>query len=129
VIAIGLVAAIIMMIGVYLAGIADPHLLIGTGVEQFQGEVRELAQTLYEQVAPSLEGGEDELPVSALKVKSAERCPGPGPKVSDHNLPPGARDDPDFAVLLLQPRVKGEVEAYTIFGLPIDTIRVHCEEH
>ena len=80
VIAIGLVAAIIMMIGVYLAGIAVPHLLIGTGVEEFQGEERDLAQALYEQVASSLEGGEDELPVSALKVKSAERCPGPGPK-------------------------------------------------
>jgi len=84
--------------------------------------VKEYAQTIYEYADEHVS---DSLFVSALKVKSAERCPGPGPRIAgDLDLP---REDPDFA-LTRGPGARGKVQSYTIFGLPSYTIELTCNE-
>lgn len=64
----------------YLAGILAPKALIGTGVDQFRGQDKRIASTVYDVAHGDLFDGDSPkfLFISALRVESArsvKRCP------------------------------------------------------
>jgi len=121
VLAVGITAAAFATLsGIYLAGVMVPRFLIGNGVDRFQGEKREMAQSIYEGTA---DFSEDALFVSAYRVESVKKCPGAQPMPNSDFPPEVAKRKP-----FLSPEASGEVRVYAIFGVPADTIRVRCNE-
>lgn len=92
---------------VLVAGMVIPGFLIGTGVEQFAGERRELARQAVGVADSAFVGEPDSILVTASSVESVRRCPG--------------TSDPESYGF------SSEVRLYTIFGVTYGSVEVDCD--
>nr|MDP9480794.1 hypothetical protein [Actinomycetota bacterium] len=101
-----LVAALVATV---VLGMLVPPLVIGSGVDSFEGEERAYAKEALHQVrVHSISGSPLAVVASALRVTDVEACPDDDPY-------------PDYL------KVSAKVEVYTIFGIYYDTWDATCE--
>ena len=110
---LGCVAAITAVALLYL-GMAVPGLLIDSGVEDFEGDERRIADSFrsYE-MWRKFGAGPEAYIVTGASVTEIERCPGSPPYDSKSLSPYGTM-------------ISGKIQVHTIFGIPYRSIETTC---
>ena len=96
---------ITLILAVLVLGMALPHFVLGDGIQQYEGDKREMAKTAMLQTQAFFAGEPgSQLTITAMRVSRVEKCP---------------RSDPDNRELWLS----AEVQLHTIFGIPHGELR------
>ncbi len=100
---------------VLVLGMTAPRYLIGSGVEQFEGERRKIAKSFHGYYSFfTIDDTAEEFIVAGVRITRLEKCPGAPPYDSRSLLPAGTR-------------VSGEITLHTIFGIPYRKVVVSCD--
>jgi hypothetical protein len=107
----------LLLVFVLVFGVALPHLLIGSGVEHFEGIEKQMAEGALDNISTHYGTGLDYTgpPLTIdWRVKSVEKCPG---------MPSGYRFE---RLVEMGGGKRAEVEAYTLFGIPRGEVLLSC---
>jgi hypothetical protein len=105
---------------VLVFGVALPHLLIGSGVEDFEGIEKRMAEGARDNISTHYGTGLDYIgpPLTVdWRVRSVEKCPG---------TPSGGRFE---RLVEMGGGKRAEVEAYTLFGIPRGQVVIPCRDN
>jgi hypothetical protein len=100
-----------MLLAVPVLGMVLPHFIIGDGVNLYEGGYRELAEDALLQTEIFFAGDHAAATITAKRVMKVGMC---------GHYPPEVGDRPHSWI-------QGEVQLYTIFGIPYGELRFQCE--
>jgi hypothetical protein len=107
----GFPTVVLLLVVVTVLGMVLPRFIIGTGVNLYEGDYKKLAQQAISETDIFFAGSPDVLLITAKRVMKVGTCTA---------YPPDF-DNTSYVAL------QGEVQLYTIFGIPYGELIFQCE--